>query len=226
MLTVHHLQVSQSERIVWLCEELGLEYTLKLHKRAPLLSPQSIKDLHPLGAAPIIQDLDGTLTLAESAACADWIIHKHGDGRLALPPSHPHYADYLYWYHYANGTLQPSISRLMALTLAGCGEENPIVRRMRGKLEGHLQLLEDRLAGGGKPWLAGDEFSAADIMTVFSLTTMRVFYPVDLGAYTRLLAYLRRATEREGYRAARERADPGLDYYIQGPPPQSFVSRL
>lgn len=95
MLTVHHLQISQSERIVWLCEELEIPYTLKLYQRAPFLAPPELKALHPMGAAPVITD--GPITLAESPACVEYIIQKHGSGRLMLPPSHPDYADYLYW---------------------------------------------------------------------------------------------------------------------------------
>jgi glutathione S-transferase len=93
-LTIHHLQLSQSERLPWLCEELNIPYTLTLHQRAPVFSRQSIKDLNPLRQAPVIQD--GNLTLAEFAACVEYIIHVHGNGKLALPPSHKNYADYLY----------------------------------------------------------------------------------------------------------------------------------
>ena len=105
-LTIHHLQAGQSERIPWLCEELNIPYTLILHQRSPVFAPQSIRGLNPLGQAPVIQD--GDLTLAESAACIEYIIHTYGNGRLAFPPSHKNYADYLYWFHFANGTLTPS----------------------------------------------------------------------------------------------------------------------
>ncbi len=86
MLTVHHLGRSQSERIVWLCEELGLDYTLVHHVRDPvtMLSPPSLTVLHPLGAAPVITD--GDLVLAESGAIVEYVIRRHGGGRLALGP--------------------------------------------------------------------------------------------------------------------------------------------
>lgn len=223
MLTVHHLQVSQSERIVWLCEELSIPYDLRLHKRDPVLSPDSIKALHPLGAAPIIQD--GGLTLAESAACVDYIIHKHGGGRLALAPDHADYAAYLYWFHYANGTLQPSLGRCMTLKLAGVDEENGMSKLMHGKLDGYLAHMDERL-GKTNAWLAGDEFTAADVMNVFTLTTMRTFYPLDLGKYGNILKYLQRVAQREGYRRAHERGDPGMEYMLEGPPPKSFTSKI
>lgn len=227
MLTVHHLQVSQSERIVWLCEELDLEYDLKLHKRDPIFSPQSIKDLHPLGQAPIIQD--GGLTLAESAACVDYINFVHGDGKLALAPSHKDYADYVYWFHYANGTLQPALGRNMILKLAGPGADEQVVKRMQDKLALYLRHMDDHLGPGPGPatWLAGDDFTAADIMTVFTVTTMRLLYPLDMSPYTNILAYLQRVAQRDAYRRARSKGDPDLgDEILQGPPPASFMSRL
>ena len=103
MLTIHHLGVSQSERIIWLCEELGIAYALKHYKRDAVtnLSPPELRALHPLGAAPVITD--GDLVLAESAAIMEYIIVKHGGGRLALGPAHPDYGHYLYWFHFATG---------------------------------------------------------------------------------------------------------------------------
>lgn len=116
MLTIHHLQVSQSERIIWLCEELSIPYGLKLYKRDPIYSPAPLKALSPLGTAPVIAD--GPLTLAESGAIVEYIIHKHGNGRLALPPTHSNYADYLYWFHFSNANLQAIVSRIMILRAA------------------------------------------------------------------------------------------------------------
>ncbi|KAJ9652659.1 hypothetical protein H2198_008094 [Neophaeococcomyces mojaviensis] len=221
-LIVHHLQVSQSDRLVWLCEELGIDYTLKLHQRDPLFSPQSIKDLNKLGQAPVIQD--GNLTLAESAACVEYIIHKHGNGRLALPPSHQNYADYLYWFHWSNGGLQPKISQLLALRSTGANPENHYMVRLNTQLDKFLTFLDERL--GSNKWLAGDEFSAADCMTVFSLTTMRTFQPFDLSKYSNILSYLRRVSERDGYKRARAKGDPNLPLMIDGPAPRQFVDVL
>ena len=115
MLTVHHLGKSQSERIVWLCEELEIPYELKCYTRDPvtMLAPPDYKALHPIGAAPVITD--GDLVLAESGAVVDYIIAKYGNGRLALAPDHPDFAHYLYWFHFANGTLQANMGRNMIL---------------------------------------------------------------------------------------------------------------
>lgn len=218
-LTVHHLQVSQSERVPWLCEELQIPYTLTLHQRAPIFSPQSINDLSPLGQAPVIQD--GSLTLAESAACIEYIIHKHGNGNLALPPSHPHYADYLYWFHFANSNLQPHVLQMLLLSRSPDLQAGPSAGRMTERWEQLLALIDARLKEN--KWLAGDEeFTAADIMTVFTLTTMRAFHPFDLSDYPGILKYLERVSQREGYKRARAKADPELELMIEAKPPRSF----
>jgi glutathione S-transferase len=208
MLTVHHLGKSQSERIVWLCEELGISYQLKCYDRDPvtMLAPPDYKALHPIGSAPVITD--GDLILAESGAIMDYIIAKYGDGRLALTPDHRDFADYLYWYHFANGTLQPSMGRNMLLRRLKLEDDNPVVQAMTERLHRALALIEMRL--GEASYLAGSEFTAADIMMVFTLTTMRYFMPVDFAPYPHILAYLGRIGEREAYRTAMRKGDPGM----------------
>jgi glutathione S-transferase len=223
MLTVHHLGVSQSERVVWLCEELGIDYELKLHKRDPLYSPQSLKDLYPIGTAPVIQD--GQLTLGESGACVEYIIQKHGQGRLALPPSHPDYATYLYWLHFANGSLQPQASRILMFRMAGVDPSNNIYQGTEKRVDALFRHMDKHL-GQGNEWLAGKEFTAADIMSVFTLTTSRTFQSLDLSAYKNILAYLKRVVARPGYKRYREKADPDLPLMIDGPAPENFIDKL
>lgn len=208
MLVVHHLGRSQSERIVWLCEELEVPYELRRYERDPvtMLAPPGFKALHPIGAAPVITD--GDLVLAESGAVVEYVIARHGAGRLALAPSHPDFADYLYWFHFANGTLQPSMGRNMILRRLGLAEDNPTLLAMKERLDRALGLVEARL--GGVEYLAGREFTAADIMVVFSLTTMRGFIPVDLGPYPAILSYLRRIGARGAYRRAMRKGDPDM----------------
>ncbi|MSQ65156.1 MAG: glutathione S-transferase family protein [Limnohabitans sp.] len=208
MITVHHLGKSQSERIVWLCEELNIEYELCIHDRDPvtILSPAGLKKLHPLGAAPVITDAD--LVLAESAAIVEYIINKYGQGRLALSPSHPDYADYLYWFHFSNGNLQPNMGRNMLINRLKLEEENPVVAAMRERLARVLNLINARLENNN--YLAGEQFTAADIMTVFSLTTMRYFYPCDLSPYAHILNYLSRISQRSAYQKAIQKGDPGM----------------
>lgn len=208
VLTVHHLGRSQSERIVWLCEELGLDYQLKVYDRSPsLLAPPELKKLHPLETAPIITD--GDVTLAESGAIMEYILVKYGKGRLAVGPEEKDYADYLYWLHFANGTLQLSVSRNMFMRMARLPADNPAMGAVVSRREHAVGLINDRLKDN--EWLAGRAFTAADIMTVVSLTTMRLFMPYGLESYPNVVAYLKRVGARDGYKRAMAKGDPGLE---------------
>ena len=208
MLTIHHLGHSQSERIVWLAEELGLPYELKHYKRdaVTILSPPELVALHPMGAAPVITE--GTFKLAESAAIVDYILARHGNGRLVVAPDAPGFADYLYWFHFSNGNLQPVMGRNMLIRRLDLPADNPVRTGTEGRLTRVLALIEARL--GEVPYLAGPELTAADIMSVFSLTTMRQFMPVDLKPYPHILAYLARIGARPAYRRAMAKGDPDM----------------
>ena len=193
---------------MWLCEELGLDYVLKCYARDPvtMLAPPEYQALHPMGTAPVITD--GDLVLAESGAIVDYIIAKHGNGRLTLPPNHPGFAQYLFWFHYANGTLQLQLMRNFVLRRAAVADDLPVRRLAAERLERNLKLVDARL--GAANYLAGAELTAADIMAVFSLTTMRSFFPLDLTPYPNTVAYLQRIGEREAYRRAMKKGDPEL----------------
>ena len=208
MLTVHHLGKSQSERIVWLCEELGIPYELKVYDRHPVtrLAQADYKALHPIGAAPVITD--GDVVLAESAAIIDYIVAKYGKGRLVLAADHPDFAQFLYWFHFANGSLQPAMGRNMILGRLNLAGDTPILLAMKARLKLALDMVEARL--GKADYFAGNEFTTADIMIVFSLTTMRLFLPLDLAPYPAILAYLQRIGRRDAYRRALRKADPDL----------------
>src|SRR4029077_14754269 len=190
MLVVHHLGKSQSERIVWLCEELGIPYELKRYERLPvtMLAPPEYKALHPLGAAPVITD--GDVVLAESAAIIEYIAARHGKGRLVPAADHPDFADFVYWFHFANGTLQPATGRNMILGRLNLPDDNAMLRAMKGRLDLALGLVEARL--GQADYLAGSALTTADIMIVFTLTTMRLFLPLDTAPYPNIRAYLQR----------------------------------
>jgi len=205
MLTVHHLGVSQSERIVWLCEELGIPYELKVYDRDPVtrLGPPQYKALHPLGTAPIITD--GDVVLPESGAIMEYIIGKYGAGRLAVGPEAANYANYLFWFHFANGSMMP---RQMGLMGRAPEDDSPIARFMRDRAEATWDLVEKRL--GETPYFAGDAFTAADIIMMFPLTTMRAFVQKDLAAYPNIRAYLQKIGQRPAYRRAMEKGDPKM----------------
>jgi len=206
MLTVHHLGISQSERIVWLCEELGIPYELKRYDRdaTTRLAPAEYKALHPMGTAPVITD--GSVVLAESGAVMEYIIGKYGHGRLAVGPDKPNFADYLFWFHFANGSMMPS--QMAGLGAKPGAEESPRQRFMRERADRGWAMVEERL--GQVPYLAGQEFTAADIITLFPLTTMRAFVPRDISKYPNILAYLKRIGERPAYRRAMEKGDPQM----------------
>lgn len=156
VLTIHHLGHSQSDRVVFLCEELGINYNLKKYDRSPVLSPPEFKALHPIGAAPVIED-DGGIKMAETAACFEYIINIHGKGKLLVKPGEKNYADFLYWYHFTNGTLQPSFGRTMAMTMAGIPADNATMARYNQRNQTVLKLVDDRLSE--VPFLAGEEFT-------------------------------------------------------------------
>ncbi|MDO9706747.1 glutathione S-transferase family protein [Paracraurococcus lichenis] len=212
MLVVHHLGRSQSERIVWLCEELGIPYELKHYTRRAdnMLSPPELRALHPIGSAPVITD--GAVQIAESGAIMEYVIARHGGGRLALPPEHPDYPNYLYWLHFANGSLQPAMGRRMLIGRLQLPPEHPVRAMMEERLDRQLRFLDARL--GAATWLAGEDFTAADIMMGFPLTTMRHFAPLDLGPYPNILAYLQRIAARPAYARAMAKGDPGMDLLL------------
>lgn len=207
MLTVHHLGVSQSERIVWLCEELDIPYELVSYQRDPVtrLAPPDYKALHPFGAAPVITD--GDLVLSESGAIIEYIIHRHGGGRLAVAPDSPDYADYLFWLHFANGSMMNSWMLDRTIKFFG-GTDDPTMVNLQGRLTRAFGMVEQRL--GSAPYFAGTRFTAADIIMLFPLTTMRAFAARDLSAYPNLLAYLKRIGERRAYQRAMKLGDPGM----------------
>jgi glutathione S-transferase len=208
MLTVHHLGKSQSERIVWLCEELEIPYELKRYARdaKTMLAPLDYKALHPIGAAPVITD--GHIVLAESGAVVDYIIAKYGNGRLTLGASDPDFAQFLYWFHFANGTLQAAMGRLMILNRLKLADDNPILAATKVPVDLAFDLVEARTRQAD--YLAGNQFTAADIMIGFSLTTMRYFQPYDLARCPNIVKYLARVSARPAYRRAMDKGDPGM----------------
>jgi glutathione S-transferase len=208
MLTVHHLGRSQSERIVWLCEELGLDYELKRYERDPVtrLAPPEYNALHPIGTAPVITD--GRLVLGESGAIIEYIIAKYGGGRLGRQKGHPEFADYLYWLHFANGSFQALLHRTLVARRLEPPPGHRVPVDLQKRLDRALDYVNRRL--GEADYLAGSELTAADIMIVFSLTTMRSFTSYDLEPYAHILAYLKRIAAREAYQRAMRKGDPGM----------------
>lgn len=225
-IVIHHLQVGQGERIPWLLEELNIPYELKLYKRSPVFSPPELQAKHPMGASPLLEDFtfnpNKPVTLAESSAIAEYIIQKHGGGRLALPPSHENYADYLYWFHFANSNLQPTIFRRMTVRSLASSPDDPRYKLSDARMHRVLKHIDERVSSS--TWLAGEEFTAADVLSVFSLTTMRKFEQINLGEYRGILGWLKRCTDREAYRTAMKKGDPeqNIEELISAEGPSKF----
>lgn len=197
MLLVHHLRRSQSERIAWLCEELGLSYDLRVYDRDPTtgMAPAEYRRLHPAGTAPVLED--GETLLAESSAILEYLARRHGGGRLMVEPNDAKFADFLFWFHFTNASLMPSF---VGPRLAGMVPNNPIAHFYADRLDRSLAMIEARLAKA--TYLAGEEFTVADINILFALTTMRGFVPLDFTARRETRDYTRRMQERPAYRAA------------------------
>jgi glutathione S-transferase len=207
MITVHHLGVSQSERIVWLCEELGIPYTLQRYDRDPSgMAPAQYKKLHPMGIAPVITD--GDLVLAESGAIIEYLIARYGNGRLAVAADQPNFPQYLFWLHFANGTMMPSELMGVISAMLGLSADNPLGKILAARGERAFQLAEERL--GQVKYFAGDELTAADIMMLFPLTTMRSFAKRDISQLPNIRAYLARVGARPAYQRAMAKGDPDM----------------
>jgi glutathione S-transferase len=205
MITVHHLRISQSERIVWLLEELGLDYDLKLYDRDPetRLAPAELKALHPMEIAPVITD--GDLVLGESGAIIDYIIGKYApDTDLVPGADHPDFADHLYWYHFANATLMTNGMMQIAVNAVEAEMPPPLMKRVTNA----WAAIEARL--GEADYFGGSSLTTADIMLGFSLTTARAFNDMSIDHMPNLKAWLKRIGAREAYQRAMAKAEPGF----------------
>ena len=205
MITIYHLDTSRSERIVWLMEELGLDYKLELHLRQPNgAAPDALKAIHSLGKAPIIRD--GETVLAESGAIVEYIVNRHANGRLAVAPAAADYARYLYWIHFAEGSLMSLMIVALVLSRIPGGDKTPAGMRVLDRMRTMLAFVDGELAAG--PYFVGGQFTAADVMMTFTFTTMRHFLDYDLAPYPNIVAYLKCIEARPAYRKAMSLAGP------------------
>jgi glutathione S-transferase len=200
LIKVHHLNNSRSQRVLWLLEELTLEYEVVRYQRdaKTMLAPRSLRDIHPLGKAPIIED--GALRLAETGAIVDYLVARHGD-KLAPPPDAPEYWRYRYWLHYAEGSaMPPLLLKLIVNRLGALGW--PARRYVDAQIALHLDFLERELTG--KAWFAADAFSAADIMMSFPLEVASVRAGLN-ATRPNLWSFLTRIHGRPAYQRALKR---------------------
>ena len=215
MLTVHHLNDSRSQRILWLLEELGVPYDIKKYRRDPatLLAPPELLQIHPLGKSPVVTDDD--VTLAESGAIIEYLVERYGNGRLIPPPGTPERLRYRYWLHFAEGSAMPPLllklvfDRVVASPMPFFAK--PIARGISRKVNAafvgpnltrQLDFMEGEL--GKCEWFAGHEFTAADVQMSFPLEAAAQRAGLD-AARPRLLAFLERIHARPAYRRALQR---------------------
>lgn len=207
MITIYHLGVSQSDRIVWLMEELDLPYQLEWFDRgADMLAPPEYKALHPVATAPVIRD--GDTVLCESHAIIEYIIQRHGNGRLGVDKNQQNYADYLYWMSFKS-SLEAAL--MIQLQLASASADDPSVQRAlafsKNRSDRLFNHLEQRLAD--HDYLAGDKFTAADLINIFSLTSLPLFGGPSVDHLKNVSAYVARVTQRPAYIKAMAIAGPG-----------------
>jgi glutathione S-transferase len=219
MLTVHHLNHSRSQRVLWLLEELGLEYDIVRYERDPktLRAPPSLKAVHPLGHAPVITD-EGR-ALAESGAILEIILGRYGNGRLVPPPGTPEHERYTYFMHYAEGSATlPLILRLIFTQMPTQPMPmlvRPVVRALaknvidtfiQPDIDTHLDYIEAALAKS--LWFAGEEFSAADIQMSFPIDVAVSDANLNNARRPKLRAFLERIHARPAYRRAIDKGGP------------------
>ncbi len=221
MIIVHHLENSRSQRILWLLEELGLEYEIKHYKRdtKTMLAPPELKKVHPLGKSPVITD-DGQV-IAETGAIIEYLTEKVGI--FAPKAGTPEHLRYRYWLHYGEGSLMsPMLMKLVfdvlptrpmpffARPIAKGIAKGALQSFVMPQIEAHLNYLEDEL--GKSDWFVGDEISGADIMLSFPLEAIEG--RAGLGKKRKnLKAFLKRIHARPAYKKALEQ---GGEYTILG----------
>ena len=203
MIVVHHLNESRSQRILWLLEELGLDYEIKQYQRdaATRLAPPELKAVHPLGKSPVISD--GDRVIHESGAIIDYLIRWHGGGRLAPEADKTAYDEYQMWLHYAEGSaMLPLLLLMYVMRLGEAGA--PLHPRIEGEIANHLGYVDHSLSG--KAFLLGEELSGADIQMSFIAEVAKAFG--KLPAYPNMAAWLDRLHARPAWRKALERGGP------------------
>jgi glutathione S-transferase len=218
MITVHHLNNSRSQRVLWLLEELGLPYEIVKYQRNPqtMLAPPELLQVHPLGKAPVITD--NGVTVAESGAILEYLLETYGEGRLMPPAGTPQWRQFRYWMHFAEGTaMTPLLLKLVFTRVAEAPMPffvRPVARGISAKVLGtlvdpnlrrQLDFMEAEL--GKQAWFAGDDFSAADIQMSFPVEAAAQRAGLD-ASRPRLMDFLKRIHARPAYRRALERGGP------------------
>ena len=215
MIIVHHLNNSRSQRVLWLLEELGLDYEVKRYERdkSTMLAPPSLRAVHPLGKSPVV--VDGDRTIAESGAVIEYLVDRYGQGRLKPAESSPERLRYTYWMHYAEGSAMPPLLMKLVFDRVESGPMpffiRPIARGISAKVKStfiqpqittHLDFMEGELSKS--LWFAGNELTAADVQMSFPLEAAAARGGLD-ASRPKLMAFLARIHARPAYAKAIER---------------------
>lgn len=217
MITVHHLENSRSQRILWLLEELGIPYEVKRYQRdrKTSLAPPELKAVHPLGKSPVISD--GSTVVAESGLIVEYLIETYGKGKLIPAEGTPERLRYRYWLHYAEGSFMPLMVMTLIFSKLAPGSPaliRPLVKAIVGKVHAaflgpqtrlHLDYLEGELAKS--EWFAGNDISGADIQMSFPLEAAAARGGLDQ-THPRLATMLKKMQARPAYQRALERGGP------------------
>jgi glutathione S-transferase len=218
VLTVHHLEKSRSHRVIWLLEEMGIPYELKIYKRdsKTLLAPPELKKIHPLGKSPVITD--GQLVIAESGAILEYLVDKYGQGRFKPKAGTQDYEDYRYFMHFTEGSFMPYLVMSLVFNML---PKQPVPFFMKPVMKGiseavhrmflypnlisQFEFLENHLKKSN--WFAGQEMTAADIQMSFALLSAEDKMP-SLFNYPRLKAMNEKFRSRPAFKRALEKGGP------------------
>ncbi|WP_234017108.1 glutathione S-transferase family protein [Nostoc sp. 'Lobaria pulmonaria (5183) cyanobiont'] len=202
MIIVHHLNNSRSQRVLWLLEELGIEYEIKFYERdaKTMMAPESLRQVHPLGKSPVITDAD--LTIAESGAIIEYIVDRYGNGRLVPASGTPEYLRYKYWLHYAEGSAMPPLVMQLVLSNFGAGDSSVVSGFVAPQIKLHFDYIEGELRKN--TWFANNEFTAADIQMSFPLEVVAT-RSEEVKNRPKLKEFVERIHGRPAYKRALER---------------------
>ena len=215
MITVHHLNNSRSQRILWLLEELEIPYELKFYERDPktMLAPRALRNVHPLGKSPVLTDDNNTV--AESGAIIEYILKNYGNNKLRPEPNTPEDLLFTYWLHYAEGSAMPPL--VLSLVFSQAPQRpmlflvKPVVKGFCEKvlssyvnplIKSNIDFIENELKN--KLWFTGQEFSAADIQMSFPLEAAAARGYLN-SQHPKLMNFLERIHSREAYQKALEK---------------------
>lgn len=221
MIVVHHLQNSRSQRILWMLEELGVDYTVKRYERDPetQLAPPELLEVHPLGKSPVISD--GETVIAESGAIIEYLARVHGNGTMAPAVGTDDYNQYVYWLHYAEGSvMSPLLMRLVfnrikttkmpffVKPVANGIADKVLSSFVNPNIARHMTFIDQHLKG--REWFAGEQLSGADIQMSFPLEAI-LSRDSSLRKHKNIVSFVERVQTRDAYKRALETGGP-YDY--------------